>query len=318
MTASPPPYAWLDGAVVPWERCVLHARSAGAFWGANVFEGIRAYWDAADRQLRVFRLADHVRRLHRSMKCVRMDLEYSDADIRAAVMDLLRANDFREDVHVTVVAYFALSAATLDPIHQTSEAGMHITAVPMPRRDSFEHGVAARVSSWRRISDESMPPRIKTGANYHNSRLAQHEAARDGYDTALILNQRGTVAEAPGACLAMVRDGRLVTPPGTSGVLEGITLDTLEKLARAELGITMEHREIDRTELYLADEAFLAGTVVEVLPVVSLDRLPIGEGTPGPLTRQLQELFDVIVHSAAHPAGWIDPVYAESAQAAVQ
>jgi branched-chain amino acid aminotransferase len=303
-----PQYAWLNGEIVPWDECVVHGRTQGAFWGANVFEGVRAYWVDHERQLEVLRLDEHLARLRRSMKCVRMPLEYSDDEIGEACLDLLRANAFEEDVHVVVVAYFGMGP-NFDPLSHTEDTGLHVTAVPLPRADGYGRGVAACISSWRRISDDTMPPRIKTGANYHNSRLAQHEARRNGFDTTIILNQRGNVAEAPGSCVVMVRDGRLVTPPGTSGVLEGITLATVAELAGEELGIPLERREIDRTELYVADEAFLCGTLAEIQPIVSLDRLEIGRGVPGELTRRLQELYERAIRGDPAYQRWITPVY---------
>jgi branched-chain amino acid aminotransferase len=301
-----PANAWLNGAIVRWEDCVLHARSQGAFWGANVFEGVRAYRQDDDG-LAMFRLDDHLARLARSMRSLRMTVDYSAADLRDACVELLRANAVTEDTHVCVVAYFGM-APNFDPLCQIEEAGVHITAVPMPRSPRYAGGAAACISSWRRISDDTMPPRIKTGANYHNSRLAQHEAVRNGYDTTLLLNQRGTVAEAPGACVVMVRDGRLVTPPATSGVLEGLTVATVAEIARDELGIDLERREIDRTELYVADEAFLCGTLAEILPITSIDRMPIGTGSPGPLTRQLQGYYDAVARGRAERPGWTTPV----------
>lgn len=303
-----PPYAWLNGEIVRWEECVLHGRSQGAFWGANSFEGVRAYWLEADRQLSMFKLDDHLARLRRSMKCLHMPLEYSDADIVQACVDLLRANEFEEDVHIVMVAYFDVGSAW-DPLVHTDDTGLHITAVPFPRSDAYRRGVSACISSWRRISDDTMPPRVKAGANYHNSRLAQHEATRNGYDTTIILNQRGTVAEGPGSCVVMVRDGRLVTPPGTSGVLEGITVDVVAELAEEELGIVLERREIDRTELYVADEAFLCGTLAEIRPIVSVDRVEIGDGAPGELTRRLQGLYERAIRAEPAYRRWHTPVY---------
>jgi branched-chain amino acid aminotransferase len=291
VTPQTPSSAWLNGTLVPFAECVVHARTQGAFWGANVFEGLRAYKIEADPQLRLFRLEDHLARLRRSMKSLHMEILYSDAEITQACLDLLRDNGFGEDVHLCVVAYFGMGP-NLDPLCYTEDTGLHITATLMPRARGFAHGVTASISSWRRISDDTMPPRIKTGANYHNSRLAQHEAVRNGYDTTLLLNQRGSVSEAPGACVVMVRDGQLVTPPGTSGVLEGITLATVGELARDRLGLDIARREIDRTELYVADELFLCGTLAEILPITSIDRLPVGAGTPGPITRRLQALYD--------------------------
>lgn len=285
------PAAWLNGAVVPWEECVVHARSQGAIWGANVFEGIRAYWRPDEGRMYAFRLADHLERLVRSMKALHMRIDWTPQHLAEACSDLVRAGGFTEHLHLCIVAYFDMHPS-FDPMHHTDATGVHITAVPVPRPEQWSRGAAVGVSSWRRLSDDTMPPRIKTGANYGNSRLAMHEAARNGYDNALLLNQRGSVAEAPGACVAMIRDGRMVTPPGTAGVLEGITLDSVLTLAGTDLGLTVEKREIDRTELYAADEAFLCGTMAEIMPIVSLDRIPIGDGTPGPLTRALQKSFD--------------------------
>ena len=191
------------------------------------------------------------------MKSLHMGMAYTDEELRQACLELVAANGFREDMHVCVVAYFGMGP-NFDTLTHTDDAGVHITSTPAPRSGGYNDGVAASISSWRRISDDGMPPRIKAGANYHNSRLAQHEAVRNGFNTAPPLNQRGRVSEAPGSCVVMVRDGELVTPPGTSGVLEGITVATVAELAREHLGIAVEHREIDRTELYAADELFRA------------------------------------------------------------
>jgi branched-chain amino acid aminotransferase len=303
-----PEFAWQNGRIVPWDQCVLHARSQGAFWGANVFEGIRGYWNERDGRLCLFRTGDHLARLERSMRSLRMAIAFSAKDLQAAIIDLITANGWQQDVHVCVVSYFD-QGPNFDPLAPTDDTGVHITATPMPRSRGYTAGVAASISSWRRISDDTMPPRIKTGANYHNSRLAQHEALRNGYDTTLLLNQRGTVAESPGACVVMVRDGRLVTPPGTSGVLEGITVATVGELAAEDLGVALERREIDRTELYVADEVFLCGTMAEVLPITSLDRLPIGSGQPGPLTRRVQELYQrAVLAESRDTRQWITEV----------
>jgi branched-chain amino acid aminotransferase len=303
---SAPPYAWLNGSVVPFSDCVVHARTQGAFWGANVFEGLRAYWREDENRLSIFRLNDHLERLERSMKSLHMPAPYRRGEVAQACLDLLSASDYREDVHVCVVAYFGFGP-NLDPLGHTDDTGMHITAAPARRSPAYRRGLRASISSWRRISDDSMPPRIKAGANYHNSRLAHQEAVRNGYDTTFLLNQRGTVAEAPGACVAIVRDGKLVTPPGASGVLEGITMDTVARLAQAELGWEIERREIDRTELYVADEAFVCGTLAEIQPVIEIDRVPIGDGAPGPITRTLQQLYDAAVHGHPHHVGWSTP-----------
>jgi len=314
---QPPEYAWQNGRIVPWDECVLHARSQGAFWGANVFEGIRGYWNEPDDQLYLFRVEDHLARLGRSMRALHMEVGYAADDLAAAAVDLITANGWRRDVHVCVVAYFD-QGPNFDPLSPTRDTGVHITATPVTRSRGYAEGAAASISSWRRISDDSMPPRIKAGANYHNSRLAHHEAVRNGYDTTLILNQRGTLAEAPGACVIMVRDGRLVTPPGTSGVLEGITVATVGELADEELGVALDRREIDRTELYMADEIFLCGTMAEILPVTSVDRLPVGTGRRGELTRQIQELYQRAVLAGSKHEQWTSPVYPRAAAGQVE
>lgn len=294
MEQKAPKYAWLNGEIVEWDDCVVHVRTQGAFWGANVFEGIRAYWNDEQQQLFVYRMGDHLSRLRASMKCLSMPVRYSDAEIIAACLEVLRANAYRRDVHIVLVPYFAMGK-NFDPLCYTDDTGMHITALPMPRSPRYFEGAKAAISTWRRISDDTMPPRIKTGANYHNSRLAQHEANRNGYDTAIFLNSRGTVAECPGSCIAMYHNGVLSTPPGTSGVLEGITVASVQRLAQAHLPVSFVHREIDRTELYLADEVFMCGTLSEIQPIIAVDGKPIGNGLPGPMTQQLQALYETEV-----------------------
>lgn len=307
MTDGVPAYAWQNGRLVPWDQCRVHARSQGAFWGANVFEGLRAYWDPRDEQFRLFRVGDHLVRLGRSMKSLHMEIAFEADELEAACLELLRANDHRQDAHLVVVAYFDM-APDLDPLCHTTHTGVHITSTALRRPSAYGHGLAATISTWRRISDDAMPPRIKTGANYHNSRLAQHEATRNGYDTTLLLNQRGHVSEAPGSCVVMVRDGELATPPGTSGVLEGITVATTAELAIEHLGLALRRREIDRTELYVADEVFLCGTKSELLPITSVDRIVVGDGRPGPVTRRLQSLYDDVVRGRGGHEDWLTPV----------
>jgi branched-chain amino acid aminotransferase len=301
--ATAPRFAWLDGRLVPWSECVLHARTQAAFWGANVFEGVRAYWHEVDGRLALFRLEDHLTRLWGSMRSLQLPAPYGREEVAQACADLLRANEYREDVHVVVVAYFGMGE-DFDPLRHTDDTGLHITACPFRRPPAYHRGAAVAVSSWRRISDDTMPPRIKAGANYHNSRLAYQEAVRNGYDNALILNRDGMLAEGPAACVVVARDGVLVSPPATSGALEGITLATVAQLAGDELGLPFEHREIDRTDLYVADEAFFCGTVAEIQPIVSVDRVPVGGGVPGPLTRRLQGLYDCVVREGSEGRGW--------------
>lgn len=292
-TTDFPAYAWMDGAIVPWNEARLHVRTQGAFWGANVFEGVRGYWQPATERIRFFCVEEHLHRLRDSAKCLRMPVATTNAQFHAALQALAEANRFTAHVHVVIGLAYGMgmrceSLGHIDTVHT------HITAIEMPRSPHLLRGIAAGTSSWRRISDDSMPPRIKTGANYHNSRLAHQEAVEAGFQTALILNGRGTVAESPGACVAAVMGDTVVSPPSTAGALPGITLRMVEKLARAQ-GLQFTQCEIDRTELYLADEVMLCGTLAEILPVTSIDRIPIGDGTPGPVVRRLQQQYDQLV-----------------------
>jgi branched-chain amino acid aminotransferase len=241
------------------------------------------------------------------MRAVRMVVPYSDAELAGACADLCRANGFQHDVHLVIVAYFGMGPGG-DTLSLTDETGVYMTGLARPRSPGFENGITVAISSWRRIGDDTMPPRIKTGANYHNSRLAHQEAVRNGYATALILNQRGTVAESPGANVAMVRAAHFVTPPATSGALEGITLATVAGLAQDKAGLTFCRREIDRTELYIADEVLLCGTLAEVLPIVSIDGVLVASGVPGPVTRRLQALYDGMVRTADEAGPWITTI----------
>jgi branched-chain amino acid aminotransferase len=301
----------MNGKIIPWDQCVVHGRSAGGFMGSNVFEGVRAYWSAREAELFVFKHAEHLERLGRSMKTVRLAVPFSLREIGQGALDLLRANGFREDAHFVPVAFFGMGAHNFNTLGPTVDDGVYITAVPWPQPGALRDGVAACMSSWRRISDDSVPPRLKAGANYQNSRLVQTEATVNGYHTAIILNHRGTVAEGPGACVMMVRDGKLITPPVTAGILESITRATLMDLAASELGVEVVEREVDRTELYVADEVFMCGSGLEVLPITSIDRIPIGEGSRGAMTGRIQDVYFAAARGEL-PAyrRWLTPVYA--------
>ena len=173
-----------------------------------------------------------------------------------------------------------------------------------------EKGIACCVSAWRRIGDNVMPPRVKAGANYHQSRLVNVQAAVDGYDGAIILNDRDKVAEGPGACVVIVRDGRPILPPITAGVLESITRNTLIDLFASEMKLETLEREVDRTELYLADEVFFCGSAWEITPITSVDRYPVADGTIGPVTRKIRQLYqDVIRARFPKYKHWLTPVY---------
>lgn len=295
----------VNGALVPFESATVHLMSPAMRYGLNVFEGLRGYWNADAGQLYVFRLPEHMARFSQSMKLLRFAPDFDVATVTEAIGELLRAEDHRAHCHIRATAY-------LDGIgehHVPGPVSWMVYAGPRPRNKKTETGIHAHISSWRRMSDNSLPPRIKCGANYANARLARFQAQADGYDDAIMLNEAGKVGEGPGACLFALRAGRLITPDVASGILESITRDTIIDLA-AEQGLEVEERTMDRTELYAAEELFLAGSAAEVMPVVSLDRLTIGDGAVGPITRALQGAYFAAVEGRSHrERDWLTAVH---------
>jgi branched-chain amino acid aminotransferase len=313
--AKSAPFVWLDGRLVPWEQATMHVATECVLRGENVFEGIRAYWSEAEQELFLFRHADHIARLRQGAKIMRMTIPYSDAEIEAASLDLIRACGYRGQVHYRPVAYFDMGNLT-DYLPSEIRTGMFILAFSMPTTKAVHDGVASCVSTWRRNSDLASPSRIKAGSNYHNSRLAYIDARLNGFQIPILLNEAGKVAEGPGACFMMVRHGKLITPPVTADILESITRETLIDLARAELGLEVIERDIDRTELYICDEAFFCGSGHEVTPINSVDRYEVGDGKPGPLTRRIQKLyFDLVSGALPQYRHWLTPVLGSAARA---
>ena len=303
-----PQWAWMNGVFIPFDECRLHVRTQAVALAASVFEGVRAYWNPEQEQLYTFELDRHIARLRESVKIMRMRTVIP-VDFAETCVELLRRNGFREDVHYMPTAYLGIPEGNV-AMGPTSDEGLFITAVARPPGKALESGKSVCVSSWRRISDASMPPRVKAAGNYQNSRLALHAAWADGYDDAVMLNANGTVAEAAGSCLMMVRNGQVCTPPVTAGILESITRAALICLFADKLGMAVQEREIDRTELYLAEEVFLCGSGMEVVPVIAVDRLTVGEGRKGPVTTAIQDAYFRVARGQdnAYPE-WRTPVY---------
>ena len=292
---------WWDGKFTPWENATIHVTQIGTASVSSVFEGIRAYLNPQTNQLTVFQLDAHLKRFLQSIRLVRLDCDYTLQDLHDAVVELVRANNPETDVYIRPFAYaesrtFGSATSTL------AHVIIHITDWESKLKSgAVSH---AMVSSWSRLTDNQMAPRVKASANYLNSRYASEEAKRNGYDHAIILTPQGKVAEGPGMCLMLVRDGKIVTPSVTSGILESITRETVMQIAREKLNLTVIERDVDRTELYTSDEAFFCGTGIEIVPIVSVDRLNVGAGKPGAVTQQIQQLYHDIVRGA-------DTAYAE-------
>jgi branched-chain amino acid aminotransferase len=296
---------WMNGSLVPEPDAKLPVNSAAVFYATNVFEGLRAYWNQADEEMYCFRLAEHFARLRESMKMMRFSVPYTDAQLYEAARQVLAGNEFREDIHMHMVAY--VTGVGLDA---TEPTGLYIN----PRRRGRiggDAGLRCCVTSWVRTSDNAIPIRLKSGSNYQNGRLATLQAKADGYDAPIFLNGQGHVAEGSGATFFMVRRGRVVTPPLSADILESITRTTLiEDLVPRVLAQDVVEREIDRTELYVADEAFFCGSGYEITPIVSIDRFPLGDGRVGPLTRRLSSAYMDLVRGVdrSHPE-WRTAIY---------
>ena len=283
-----PKFIWVDGKLTPWNEATVHISQLGTSTVSLVFEGVRAYWNEAARKLSVFRLDAHVERFAQSIRLIRMKQPIANAEIRQGVIDLVRANAYAADTYIRPFAF--TESATFGGM-SSDQARIVLTTQSWPSRLKSGQVSHACVSSWSRISDNVMPPRVKASSNYLNSRLASEEAKRNGYDVALILNPNGKVAEAPGACLMIVRNGQIITPSVTSGILESITRETLIQLCREVLQLQVIEREMDRTELYTASEAFICGTGAEITPLASIDRFGFGDGHIGPITQRIESLY---------------------------
>lgn len=301
-----PRYTWMNGALTPWSDSRVHVNSDAVLRGASVFEGLRAYRSESGDDLLLFRLDDHLDRLfNTSMRVLRMRIAHGREELGKAVSELLRANEVREDAHIRVVAYFdvleGLAAGEADP------TGVYILAFPKPASAKLTSGVRATISAWRRPSDNAISPRVKASANYINSRVALLDANLKGFDIPVLLNERGKVAEGPGQNIFVIRRGRLVTPRITDAILEGITRETVIDIGR-ELGLEVEEREVDATELYVAEELFFAGTAMEVQPIAEIDSYPVSGGKMGEVTQRIQQRYFELVRGRAR-RDWLTAVY---------
>jgi len=286
-----PTQIMMNGELMPYAEARLHPMALAVTYAATVFEGLRAYHVPDTDQFSLFRLAEHIQRLQVGMKLMRFDGDYDTEYMQDCMTRLVHANEPDSDVYIRLLVYIEGTGllATTGPV------GFTAAAMPRAKPKFADTGMNLGVSSWQRLADNASPPRIKTTANYVNARLAVHQAKADGYDGALMLTPDGKVSEAPIACFFMVRDGQLITPSLSSNILESITRDTILTRYRELTGNTAVERSIDRSELYFAEEAFLCGTGQEILPVTAIDRLPVGDGTVGPMTSQLrQDYFEIV------------------------
>lgn len=303
-----PKYAFFRNKLVPFEEANVSIMTHAFNYGTGCFEGIRAYWNEEDKELYVFRLPEHFQRMHRSCRILRIDLPYTPRELCDTTVELLRREGYREDAYIRPLAYKASEVIGVR-LHDLEDA-FAMFAVPFGRYIEKEEGAHVCISSWRRVDDNAAPARAKITGAYINSALSKTDAQLSGYDEALVMTDTGHISEGSAENFFMVRNGCLVTPSVTSNILEGITRDTIIELAAAEMGLCTEQRSIDRSEIYVCDEAFLVGTGVQVAAVTQIEHRPVGTGSIGPVVSRLREIyFDVVRGRNPKYKHWCTPVY---------
>jgi branched-chain amino acid aminotransferase len=282
-------WVYHDGEFCRYGDAHLGLLTHALHYGTGCFEGIRAYWSPRQRRINVFRMPDHFARMYGNAQMLHMQLPHRVDELCEITIELLRRNAFTTDVYVRPLVYKASEEIGIR-FHNLRD-GFMIVPVPFGAYVDTTGGIRCQVSSWRRIDDNVAPARSKATGIYINSALAKTEAFLNGYDEAILLTQDGHVSEGSAENIFIVRKGRLVTPPASANIVEGITRGTLIQLAHDELGLEVIEREVDRSELYLAEEVLLCGTGAEVSPVIEIDKRPIGGGAPGAITQRLQTLY---------------------------
>jgi branched-chain amino acid aminotransferase len=299
---------YFEGAFVPLADAKVGIMTHAFMYGTACFEGVRAYWNADQGQLYLLKAREHYQRLQASARVMFMDLPQSIDGLVALTVELLRRNGFHEDAYVRPSVYKSSQVIGVR-LHDLEHRFMIMT-VPFGDYIDTEHGISAMTTSWRRTADVSIPSRSKITGAYANSAFAKTDANLNGHDEAIVLTADGHASEGSAENLFIVRDGRLITPPVTDDILEGVTRAALIELAHRELGLETDVRSIDRSELYVADEVFLCGTGAQVSGVAKIDHRPVGEGTVGPITRRLMSLyFDAVRGRLPAYRDWLTPVY---------
>ena len=302
------PYAYFKKQIVPLSEAKIGIMTHAFNYGTGVFEGIRGNWNEKEEQVYVFRLKEHFDRLRKSCRIMQIEFPYSNEELSSTVTKLVEMGEFREDVYIRPLAY--KSSEVLGVRLHDLEDDLLMFVAPFGPYLDIEKGARCQTSSWRRVADTGIPARAKITGIYANSALAKTEAQQNGFDEAIMLDERGHISEGSGENIFMIMDGVIYTPPPSSDILVGITRDTVMTLAREELGIPVVERDIDRTELYTADECFMTGTAAHVTPVVELDRRAIGNGKMGPISGELVRLyFEIIKGNNAKYAHWCTPCY---------
>lgn len=300
-------YVFYQGEIVDESEVSISIRCKAFNYGLACFEGIRAYWDEENEQLYGFRMKEHYERLLQSCKTLRIKLPYTADELVEATVKLLKKNNFKGTTYVRPIAY--KGGTGLGPTLIDDDDRLLIYCLPLGSYTGKEE-LKVKVTSWQRINDNMLPPRTKATAAYLNSALASHEVVSKGYDEAIFLTNNGHVCEGPGENLFIFKKGKLITPPPSDNILEGITRETVMMLAKEELGLEVVERSVARTELYASDEVFFSGTAMEVTAVVEVDDRTIGNGKAGDITKSIKEkFFDITTAKNPKYAHFCTPVY---------
>lgn len=289
---------------VPLEQATLTVQNHAFLYGTSLFEGIRGYWVPEQNAISVFRAKEHYERLLQNCRIFCMDAEHSLDDLMNITVELIKKNAPKEDTYLRPTVF--KDVETIGPSLLKGHDCLTIFTRPLGAYVDIEKGLHVTVSNWRRLSDNMIPPRAKAGGAYMNTALIVSEARRQGFDDAIVLTQEGNVSEGSAMNLFIVRDGVLITPAKTEDILEGVTRNTIIQLAKEQFGLQVEERQVDRTELYVCDEAFYCGTGAQVAPITKIDhRLVGGREGVGPISKRLQDLyFDVVKNRLPQYEGW--------------
>jgi branched-chain amino acid aminotransferase len=301
-------YAYFEGHVVPMSEAKVSVATHALNYGTACFEGIRAYWNEQQEQLYLLKLREHYQRLAHSCNLLRMWPTESIDDLCRITVELVGMHGYRQDAYVRPLVYKA--SRTIKLTLSSLDDGLAIYTFAMGNYVDISAGLHVCTSSWRRANSNAMPIRAKVTGAYINSSLAVDDASAAGFDEAIMLTHDGTVSEGSSCNLFILRNGKIATPALSEDILEGITRNTLIDMIQQEFGMKVEERRIDRTELYASDEIFLCGTGVQVSPVSSVDRRPVGSGKPGPFSMKLQELYLAACRGENEKyKDWVTPVY---------
>ncbi len=299
-------YIWMDGKFVKWSDAKVHVMTHCLHYGTGVFEGIRGY--STNGNVNVFRLEDHMKRLHDSAKIYMMDIGHSVKELCDVTVELIKKNNIKETCYIRPLVYRGFGEFGMNPAG--SPVNTAIIAFPFGKYLDAEKGSKCCISSWRRIAPDTLPPESKACGNYINSILGKTEAIRNGYDEAIMLDMNGYVSEGSAENIFIMRRGTLLTPSRSSSILEGITRHSAMTIAKDDLGLEVIERTITRSELYICDEAFFTGTAAEITPITSVDGRVVGDGRTGTVTRDIQKrFFDIVEGRSKNYSHWLTLVY---------